>query len=134
VLEVAAALLVTVRVMSAALIVLSMVRSGCLWRRCFAFEGRSRWSRTFGRGRVRRSLAVRRRFRWGAARGPLHRFYVGRRLRRIAFFGVSVRAGIRARVCGWPSWTRTAAPATGAATFVHVVERELVDEYSVRPA
>jgi hypothetical protein len=31
-----------------------------------------------------------------------------------------------------PSWTRTAAPATGAATFVHVVERVLVVVCNVR--
>lgn len=50
-----------------------------------------------------------------------------RRLRGLTFVGGPVRAGFGVRICGWPSGTRTAAPATGAATFVHVVECVLVD-------
>ena len=54
------------------------------------------------------------------------RFDARRRLWRVRFVGVPVRADFRIRISSLPSWTRTAAPATGAATFVHVVERELV--------
>jgi hypothetical protein len=55
---------------------------------------------------------------------------VGRRLRRVALFGVAIRACFGAGISGWPSGTWTGCPATGAATFVHVVER-VVDVYSM---
>jgi hypothetical protein len=128
--------LVAVKVLSTApavMLLVPMVRwrlRGSRRRAGVTFCGRRRCGRAFGWRRVSHRFAIRwrclRRRRRVSAR-TLRGINAGRRLRRITFVGAEVRTGFCVWICGWPSGTRTAAPATGAATFVHVVERVLVD-------
>jgi hypothetical protein len=89
------------------------------------------WRRKLGRrsrlggSRVRRPLATHRRRRGRIIHRSIDRLHMCCGFRRLTFVGVAIWADFRVGVSGLPSWTRTAAPATGAATFVHVVGRVL---------
>ena len=111
-----------------------------------------RWRRRRSRRSTGLSLATvrwrRRTFSRGGFGSPvtIHRGSFGSRLTartldwldsrrgfcRIAFVCVLVRTRLGALIFRLPSGTRTAAPATGAATFTHVVEKVLVDVCSMR--
>ena len=133
---VVATLITTVELLPAAMMFIPVIRwrrgRGLRWTRVILTH--DRWcGRAFCRGRVRRPFTVHRgSFGGSIVTRALNRLDSRRGFCRIAFVWVLVRTRLGALIFRLPSGARTAAPATGAATFSHVVEKVLVDVCSMR--